>query len=99
MRTLAVGLVGVFIGLSVPAIAHSPAPCAEEDMLKKLVVWSNGHKHYKCVNTDDFIARFVTTEVNYQVDGAIQGDICNNRRYWKREYGIAPIVSEACDGH
>lgn len=97
MRKLALGLLaGLLIGLTVPAVAHAPHPCAAEDMLKHVVQYGDGHAHYRCANTDDFIARFVLDGINYQVDAAIQKDICNHRRYWKRQYGIAPIVEEAC---
>lgn len=101
MKKMAAGLVaGLILGLAAPALTHVPASaCPAEDMLKRVVDYGDGHAHYRCVNTDDYIARTITRTQNYQVDGAIQGDVCNNRRYWERNYGIAPVVAEACEGH
>lgn len=97
--------VAIFVGIAAlgvvqPATADhgQRLPRCYEDEIFLVGVGDFGHgrwTRYDCVHPED-LTRMAKEDAG--IGREIAEGICEHRRFWKREYGIGPIVSEACDG-
>ncbi len=90
--------VGIFLGASPVADAshRQPIPTCAEDHSLLVGKGDFGHgqyEYYECLRPEDITRE---AKLDAGIGAGLAEAICEHKRYWKRQHGIGPLVSEAC---
>lgn len=102
VHALAAVAVVAVIGSMAPATAsHSDNRiplCAEDEIVRGVGDFSHGKwSRYVCIHPENVAAEMIRQDYrDPTIYAPVRDSVCSHRRFWKREIGIVPAVSETC---